>query len=581
MDKGTQVAPEPSALSSEGAPRAGRGSTIWIRVGAWVVAVSVGAAQAWATRFTMNPDGISYLDIGDAYWRHDWHNAINAYWSPLYSWILGLFINVIKPTPYWEYPLAHLVNFLIYVAALGCFEFFLAAFISQHQVQSKLLADREIGIPSWAWWLTGYSVFASSALLLITLALVTPDMCVMALVFLVSGLLLRTRKKNATRTTFVLLGVVLGVGYLAKAVMFPLAFLFLLTLIVQISGDAKQRREVALALFAFALIAAPFVLVLSVQKGRFTFGDSGRITYEIFLNKVAVFTPTGSALAHPVRIIFTDPIAHEFRQPIDGTYPPWYDPSYWHEGLAPRFDFTSELRILAFGCATNLFIIGSVFQQLNFTVGLFLLYFANPSPWACFKSALKGSPLLLIPAIIAIGAYVCVYTEPRYVAPFVAVLWMIAFAGVHLHHSAGMTRLVSTVVIGIAITTAASLFSRSVRDWRQPPPDYVQAAEAFRNNGVDPGAKIAVISDQPFDRGGAFVARLAGAKIIAQAIEPSRVFGKDRKREDEVLKAFANAGARFALTDSIMAGLEPCWHKVGTGPYSLCALDALTLRTND
>jgi hypothetical protein len=31
----------------------------------------------------MNPaDGISYLDIGDAYWRGDWHMAINAFWSP-------------------------------------------------------------------------------------------------------------------------------------------------------------------------------------------------------------------------------------------------------------------------------------------------------------------------------------------------------------------------------------------------------------------------------------------------------------------------------------------------------------------
>ena len=72
-----------------------------LRVSCWLIALTLGAAQAWATRFTMNPDGVSYLDIGDAYWRGDWHNAINAYWSPMYSWILGLFVRALKPSAYW------------------------------------------------------------------------------------------------------------------------------------------------------------------------------------------------------------------------------------------------------------------------------------------------------------------------------------------------------------------------------------------------------------------------------------------------------------------------------------------------
>ena len=34
----------------------------------------------------MISDGVSYLDIGDAYFRGDWKAAVNAYWSPVYSW---------------------------------------------------------------------------------------------------------------------------------------------------------------------------------------------------------------------------------------------------------------------------------------------------------------------------------------------------------------------------------------------------------------------------------------------------------------------------------------------------------------
>src|SRR5438132_3866371 len=179
------------------------------------MAIVLGAAQAWATRFTMNPDGISYLDIGDAYWRGDWHNAINAYWSPLYSWILGLFLKVLKPSPYWEYPVAHLVNFFIYVAALGCFEFFLRNFI-RSRLRSVELARLEgnITLPEWAWWMLGYTLFISASLQLITLRLLTPDLCVAAFVYLGSGLMLKIRVGSASRWAFLLLGVVLGFAYL-------------------------------------------------------------------------------------------------------------------------------------------------------------------------------------------------------------------------------------------------------------------------------------------------------------------------------------------------------------------------------
>ena len=158
----------------------------------------------------MNPDGVSYLDIGDAYWRHDWHNAINAYWSPLYSWILGFFINVVKPTPYWEYPLVHLVNFLIYVGALACFEFFLTSFVSQQQERDQdLLARGQMGIPVWAWYLLGYSLFIWTSLILMGLRVANPDLLVFAFTCLDFALLVRIHREPS-RSNFRLLGVATG-----------------------------------------------------------------------------------------------------------------------------------------------------------------------------------------------------------------------------------------------------------------------------------------------------------------------------------------------------------------------------------
>ena len=49
-----------------------------LRILFWCAAIGFGAVDGWATRYNMNLDGISYLDMGDAYLRGDWNMAINA-----------------------------------------------------------------------------------------------------------------------------------------------------------------------------------------------------------------------------------------------------------------------------------------------------------------------------------------------------------------------------------------------------------------------------------------------------------------------------------------------------------------------
>lgn len=89
----------------------------------WCAAIALGSADGWATRFTMNPDGVSYLDMGEACLQGDLHRAINAWWSPMYSCFLGLILKLLRPSPYWEFPVVHLANVLIYIGSLACFEF--------------------------------------------------------------------------------------------------------------------------------------------------------------------------------------------------------------------------------------------------------------------------------------------------------------------------------------------------------------------------------------------------------------------------------------------------------------------------
>src|SRR5690348_8377371 len=62
----------------------------------WFFVALAGFVQAWANRFYIEPDGLSYLDIGYAYLHRDWPNAVNAYWSPLYSWLLAGAIRITR-----------------------------------------------------------------------------------------------------------------------------------------------------------------------------------------------------------------------------------------------------------------------------------------------------------------------------------------------------------------------------------------------------------------------------------------------------------------------------------------------------
>jgi hypothetical protein len=86
-----------------------------------VASVALGLLHPWVGRYAMNPDGISYLDVGDSFFRRDSVNAMNAWWSPLYPWTIGLVLGVAKPSPKWEFPLVHLVNLGVFVIALFAF----------------------------------------------------------------------------------------------------------------------------------------------------------------------------------------------------------------------------------------------------------------------------------------------------------------------------------------------------------------------------------------------------------------------------------------------------------------------------
>ena len=224
-----------------------------------LVALGLGAVHTTVAviKQSMNEDGIGYLDIGDALMRGDWELAVNGVWSPLYAAYLGLVINLFEPGIQWEFPTAQIANFVIYGVALVCFEFFWSQLATRYERQIDLQSD-VTGFDSASFLVLGYSLFIWSSLNLIEMWAVTPDMLVAALVYLAAGLLIRLADTPTSASTALLLGITLGVGYLAKAAMMPLG-LVCIALTLAFSGSARVRlRRLGLSAAGFVVVAVRF-----------------------------------------------------------------------------------------------------------------------------------------------------------------------------------------------------------------------------------------------------------------------------------------------------------------------------------
>ena len=493
------------------------------------VAVALGAAETIAARNSISPDGRSYLEIAKAYLRHDWTASVNAYWSPLYSWLSALALGLVRPAWRWEYPTIHAMNFLIFLAALAAFEYFWNG-----------LQCSELGVPNRILWVLGYSLFLW--LTLANLPLVNPDLCVAIMVYLIAGLMLRIRNSAGARY-FVQLGIALAFGYFAKAMLFPMAFVFLMVLLMA----RVPWKGVALAAAIFFAIAAPQIFLLSRAKRHLTFSESGLLTlvwsnYDVPTRNWQGQPAGNGTPTHPTRQIYQHPAVFEFNGPIHASYPPWYDPSYWNDGL--RFHFVP----------------GVVLRHSLHNTGQILSYFLQPKVWALAMLifAVLSAPstftgiarhwFLLVPAIAAFAMYSLTFAEFRYMSAWEMMLWAAFLFGLQLRKEpskqilpwlAGLTAAV------MLVSCANSIRVQLVSGRRDDAAPEYRIVEELRELGVHSGEKVAAIG---FDND-AHWAYLSQLSIIAEidADQTCEFWSSSPAIQEEILKKFKQSGASLVV----------------------------------
>jgi hypothetical protein len=532
-----------------------------------VLTLAFGLVQVWACRYDLTPDAMDYLDIAREVAAGHWGAIANGYWGTLNSVLLAPFLRF-HLSPERELLLAHLQGILIVLIAFFAFRFFLNSVLDtiREPRDKDKEPSEEIGLrslPEWSLCVLGYSLFLWSSLIIVGVSMFGPDLLVIVFVYLAAGLLLRLRRERGL-LNFVAFGFTLGIGYSAKAIMFPISLVFLAVSILKV----PRWKQNVCSVLAFAVVAAPLVLTLSLQRGRFTFGDSGLLNYSAMVSPGGrVINWQGDPVAsgvpkHATRQISVNPPMYEFNGPIRGTYPPSYDPSYWNEGRRATFNIRAQVSVFLHHVphVVELFLV----TQPSVTAGfLFLLLWSS---MGFLRGLLRHWDLLAISLSIVV-LYMLVHFEPRFAGAFVVLIWMSVFLSLRLPASPDAQRIAGLSIVALSVVMLISFTSDTAKKLVNGCPESAQSQlEVPRELALAPDTPIAVVGPGNFS----YWAHFARLRIIAEIMSPDDQdfwrLSSDRRRE--LYDVFRRTGAQSIIGQPPFSNLlDAGWERIGTTTY--------------
>jgi hypothetical protein len=254
----------------------------------WLLGSVAAVYAAFHARYNLsNIDGISYMSIARQYAEGHSDAAVNAYWSPLVSWLMA---------PLMAAGIDDVLAFDLVTAGTVIIGGALIARLVWLRAGCRVLLT--LGV------LISFFVFALGNLFVLT-----PDMLVVVWVLLFVTVLLEVDDRFAAASTRarVVMGVVLGVvgalGYVTKLYLVPV---FGVTLIVwllvrvlhQRRGDRRPEllRLLTLAgvvVLALAVVSGPWIGILTAKYGAFTVGSSLNVNVDAKFDPDAGETPAG------------------------------------------------------------------------------------------------------------------------------------------------------------------------------------------------------------------------------------------------------------------------------------------------
>jgi Dolichyl-phosphate-mannose-protein mannosyltransferase len=520
-------------------------------------------SQALAARDFFTADAISYLDIANSCVAGHWQALVNGWWSPAFPFLLAICLKIFKPHPFNEALLLHVFAFVSLIAALASFEYFMAVFLEFRQKMARddpddkghLISDSSI-------MLVGYSLFFWISTFLIPPKLEQPDILVFVLYLMASALTMQVVANPRESSRYILLGIVLGLGYLTKSVMFPLAFVFYLALLFQ-----KDRSQIwprlLLSMAVFAALCSPFVLALSKSKGRFTFSDVGVMAYRHVMG-----TDEPRPLLERLPKPKAAPGIGDFTGIIQlGTYPPWSDPSYGYRATSFRFNLRRQLN------RTHIvlrYYFDLLVVQLGPLAAAFLALFFAGGPQK-FARRFVNQPLLWLPALAGLAFYASMRVDGRFLAGYAIALFAACAAVLRVPDASKFHNFMPSLAYGVSLLLLAQVAIQAGHDGlrvfeRQKHPDW-QVAKYLQDTGIKNGDRAGYIGYALIDHAWA---HLAGVRIAAEIPEPdvANFWASTERQRADAIDWIASTSAKVVITRNVPgSAMSMGWTQVGETDY--------------
>lgn len=428
MNHAPLSAGSPAAASSPSSDNAKRSASPggWRLVtGALAIVVPLALVQALTHVDAVNPDAISYFTLTEFIHRGRWLQAVNTAWSPLYSLLLALVWPVFGATRDRMALAAHALN-VILAGGLVC-----AAGVLTDEVRRLSARQQTTGAAASPLWVfSSVTAFVAwIALDLIGMSTITPDLLLAVIITLASALGLRAVRAPGWGVELAF-GAALGLAFLSKTIALYFAVVQLGAYAWLSSREHSRIAGIARAIGAFLALSIPFVLALSLQRGHFTVGESGRLSLLWDVDGLSTSNFQGDSAhgvpLHPTRLVHRDPRIFEFGSPFLGvTYPISFDPGYWYDGVTPR------LPIGAVASRIGRNVVDFLLRTIPLTAAFLLALALGQGRSLMNQYSLKLCLLLVLPSAFCLLLYHLTHVEPRYIAPFVLPLFVGVTVGPH------------------------------------------------------------------------------------------------------------------------------------------------------
>lgn len=529
--------------------------------------------------YQIDGDAVSYMDIGDCLRAHQWGGIVNGYWHPMYPAFLSLGHILFRATLATELRAYYFVNFAIFLLemlAIVCFTDALVRLRGALQPSS----GANFLLTKYPLRYLGLTLVVIASQRELSMAKVRPDALLQAFLLFALAALLAHLATGRVRFA-ALMGVALGCAYLTKSFAFVFAFLCIGVLAgfrwLWLNHKVTRILSAALAAFAcFAVVAGPYVAALSRQHGRFDFGDSGALNYAWFVGGTEkmhlqpyMTSQFGSAevhLKHPEKELLHSPQIFSYAALPYGTYPDWFDTTYWNDQIKPHFTLHGEI---SRGSRNCVLVVRYLFNHPEALLLLALLLVLGARPALGWKPRdPRANPFWIVPLLLGVliwGIYATVNTEERYVTIAYLSIVLSVFAALRVPHrelrtsnlasaSSALILLLALLAVGESLRTVLEDrrdLSGSGHPYGWYSAKMSDAAQALRAMGVRPGDTIACTGfvaclDDPY------YARLAHVRVLTEIYDrdtPTYLFLSTLPNRDQAIATVRAQGAKVLVAD--------------------------------